>query len=281
MPLVSIRTLYAEAERGGYALGAFNMDTLESLEAILEAAEAERAPVIVQVGQGALRAHPLGPLAALVREAAAAARVPVAVHLDHGQSLDQVRACLAAGFTSVMIDGSRLPLEENIALTRQAVDLAHAAGVPVEGELGQIGGVEDGHGVHGDMAGLTNPDEVAPFVQATGVDSLAVAIGNAHGLYRREPRLRFDLLRRIRDLAGVPLVLHGGSGIPDEAIRQAIALGIRKINVATELRVAALTAMREALAAGGDIFRVTGDARQAMREVVRAKIRLFGASGRA
>lgn len=281
MALISARPLLADAQQNGYAVGAFNIDNLEALDAILDAAEAERAPVILALGQGILRSSRLPSLAAMVKGAAAAARVPAALHLDHGHSFAQAMQCLRQGFTSIMIDGSTQPLAENIALTRSVVQAAHAMDVPVEGELGQIGGVEDEMRVDEDKAGLTDPAHVEPFVSGTRIDSLAVSIGNAHGLYKREPRLRFDVLARCRDLTAVPLVLHGGSGIPDDAIRQAVSLGICKINVATELRLAYLGAARPVLAEGGDLARLMGEARKAMVATVRAKIKLFGASGRA
>ncbi len=284
MGLVTTKELLERAEAGGYAVGAFNCNNLELVQAIIAAAEAERAPVILQASQGALKYAGLGLLAALAREAAAAARVPVAVHLDHGTDFAQVVACIRAGFTSVMIDGSHLPLEENITLTRKVVEVARAVGVSVEGELGRIAGAEDEVCAAGYEAFFTDPEEARRFVRETGVDALAVSVGTVHGPYRGEPRLDFPRLARIRALTGVPLVLHGSSGVPEEAIRTAISLGVRKINIDTDIRIAFVSSLRRALAENPeeiDPRRLLGTARAAATEAIRAKLRLFGCAGKA
>lgn len=282
MPLVTAKEIMERADRDGYAIGAFNVDSLESVEAVVDAAEAERSPVIIAVGQGALAQARLPVIADMVKSIARNTHVPAALHLDHGTSFEQAVQCIREGFTSIMIDGSRLPFEENVRLVARVVAVADAVGVPVEGELGQIGGTEDLLEVSDDMAGLTDPETVAPFVTQTGVTSLAVSIGTAHGLYKREPKLRFDLLEQINRLTPAMLVLHGGSGVPDEAIRRAISLGINKINVATELRVAYTKAAIQVIQPEqGNQPKVMAAGRAAMREVVRQKMRLFGSSGKA
>jgi len=282
VPLVTAKEIMERADRDGYAIGAFNVESLESVEAVIDAAEAERSPVIIAVGQGALAQARLPVIADMVKSIARSTNVPAALHLDHGTSFEQAVQCIREGFTSIMIDGSRLPFEENVRLVAKVVAVADTVGVPVEGELGQIGGTEDLLEVSDEMAGLTDPETVVPFVTQTGVTSLAISIGTAHGLYKREPRLRFDLLEQINRLTPTLLVLHGGSGVPDEAIRRAISLGINKINVATELRVAYTKAAIQVIKPEeGNLPKVMAAGRAAMREVVRGKMRLFGSSGKA
>mgnify|MGYP000468802987 CR=1 FL=1 len=282
--LVDAASLLRQAARGGWAVGAFNCNNMEILQAIIRAAEAENAPVIVQASQGAIKYAGLEYIAAMALYAARAARVPVAVHLDHGTSFEQVVRCLRAGFTSVMIDGSHLPLGDNIALTRRVVEVARPVGVSVEAELGRIGGAEDDISVEEREAFFTDPDEAAYFVRETQVDSLAVAIGTVHGRYKGTPRLDFERLRRIRALVDIPLVLHGSSGVPDDAIREAIVCGISKVNIDTDIRQAFVETLRRALAEAPDEIdprKVLGPARDAATAVIRGKIRLFGSSGRA
>ena len=284
MPLVPVKDLLREAERGGYAVGAFNCNNMEIVQAIVQAAEEERAPVIVQASQGAIKYAGLEYIYALGSLAATRAKVPVALHLDHGTDFPQVMRCLRIGFTSVMIDGSKLPLEQNIALTRKVVEVAGAMGVSVEGELGKIGGTEDQVKVEEKDAAFTDPEEARLFLQSTGVDSLAIAIGTAHGVYRGEPRLDFERLRRVREVAPVPIVLHGSSGVPDEAIRQAVQLGVRKVNIDTNVREAFVSALRQEMERNPkeiDPRNLLGPAREAMTALVREKIRVFGSSGRA
>lgn len=284
MPLTDAASLLRRAARGGWAVGAFNCNNLEILQAIIRAAEAEDAPVIVQASQGAIKYAGLEYIAALALHAARAARVPVAVHLDHGTDFAQVVRCIRAGFTSVMIDGSHLPLEENIALTRRVVDVARPVGVSVEAELGRIGGAEDEIRVDEREAFFTDPEEAAYFVRETQVDSLAVAVGTAHGRYRGTPRLDFERLRRIHALVNVPLVLHGSSGVPADAIREAVACGICKVNIDTDIRQAFTDALRRTLADMPDEIdprKILAPAREAATAVIREKIRLFGSAGRA
>jgi fructose-bisphosphate aldolase class II len=285
MGLVSITELLQRAEEGGYAVGAFNCNNMEIVQAIMAAAEAERAPVILQASQGAIKYAGLSYIVAMAREAAEQATVPVALHLDHGTDFNQVMLCIRHGFSSVMIDGSRLPLPENIALTKKVVEVAHAVGVSVEGELGRIIGTEDEVQVSEREALFTDPEEARQFVQETGVDALAVAIGTAHGRYKGKPQLDFPRLARIKEaVGGVPLVLHGSSGVPDEDIRKAVELGVRKINIDTNIREAFVATMRRVLESNPDEIdprKILGPAREAATEVIREKIRLFGCAGKA
>jgi fructose-bisphosphate aldolase class II len=272
------------SQAGGWAVGAFNCNNLEIVQAIIRAAEAEAAPVVVQASQGAIKYAELNYIAVLALEAARSARVPVAVHLDHGTSLAQVVRCVRAGFSSVMIDGSHLPLVENVELTRRVVELARPVDVSVEAELGRIGGTEDDITVDDRDAFFTDPDEAVHFVESTGVDALAVAIGTAHGQYHGTPRLDFERLERIRGLVRTPLVLHGSSGVPAEAIREAIARGVCKVNIDTDIRQTFTGKIREVLAGDPDEIdprKVLGPARETAVEVIRERIRLFGGAGRA
>uniref|UniRef100_A0A7C2HZR4 Class II fructose-1,6-bisphosphate aldolase n=1 Tax=Ammonifex degensii TaxID=42838 RepID=A0A7C2HZR4_9THEO len=284
MPLVTTARLLQAAAAGGYAVGAFNCNNLEIVQAIIAAAEAENAPVILQASQGAIKYAGLNYISALAKTAIARTHLPVALHLDHGTSFEQAVRCIAAGFSSVMIDGSRLPLAENVALTRRVVDVARAVGVSVEAELGRIGGTEDEVSVSEREAFFTDPDEAADFVAATGVDALAVAIGTAHGRYKGEPQLDFDRLSRIAARVNLPLVLHGSSGVPAEAIREAVRRGIRKVNIDTDIREAFVSTIRQVLGANPDEIdprKVLGPAREAAVEVIREKIRLFGSANKA
>ncbi|MEM2912151.1 MAG: class II fructose-1,6-bisphosphate aldolase [Candidatus Bathyarchaeia archaeon] len=304
--LVSNRDLLLAAKRGAYAVGAFNIQNLESFLAVVEAAAEEKSPVIVAVTPGAIKYAGLNYLAKLVRSAAESSPVPMSLHLDHGEDLETVSKCLEAGFTSVMIDGSHLKFEENVALTKRVVDLAHPKGVSVEGELGRLAGVEE-KTVEEREAVLTDPGDAERFVRLTGVDALAVSIGTSHGAYKfkGEPQLDFERLKLIREKVDVPLVLHGASsvptwiiekaakygaqlagakGIPEEHIKKAISLGITKINIDTDLRLAFTATVREVLATSSKEFdprKILGPAKEAMKEVVKGKMRLFGSSGKA
>lgn len=280
MPLVTLRRLMDGAQAGGYAIGSFNCYNLETVQAVLEAAEEVAAPVSIQASQGAIRYAGLENLAALVQAAARRASVPVALHLDHGTDFALVVRCIAAGFTSVMFDGSQYEKDENIARTREVVKIARAAGVSVEGEIGKIGGVEDDIAVAERDAMLTPVDDAIEFFRATGVDCLAMSFGTAHGHYRLPPRLAFDRLAAVHQATGAYLVMHGGSGVPDQDVQRSIALGVRKINIDTELREAFFAALRQA-EAGDDPRRLLGTAREAMKERAREKLLLFGAADRA
>ncbi len=282
--LVSGKELFQAARQGGYAVGAFNVNKMEIIQAIIEAAEEENSPVFLQASQGGIKYAGIEYIAGLAKTAAESVKVPVALNLDHGTSFTQVVQCVRHGFTAVMIDGSQHPYEENIALTQKVVEVAHPCGVSVEAELGKIGGVEDDISVDAADATFTDPQEAAEFAERTKVDALAIAIGTAHGVYKGEPKLDFDRLAKIREATDVPLVLHGASGIGDEAIRKAVSLGICKINIDTELRQAFTKAVQEVVHSKPQEFdprKLLGPAREAMKEVVRAKMRLFGSAGRA
>ncbi|MDD4767045.1 MAG: class II fructose-1,6-bisphosphate aldolase [Desulfotomaculaceae bacterium] len=272
------------AEADGYAVGAFNCNNMEIVQAIVAAAEAENSPVIMQASQGAIKYAGLDYIVAMAKLAAEGTNVPVALHLDHGTSYEQAIQCIHAGFSSVMIDGSKLPLAENIKLTRRVLDVARAVGVSVEAELGKIGGAEDDITVSERDALLTDPEEVATFVRETGVDSLAVAIGTAHGQYKGIPELDFPRLKKIKSMVNIPIVLHGSSGVPDDAIREAIRLGVRKVNIDTNIREAFTQAARRVLDANPneiDPRKMLGPAREAAIEVIREKMRIFGSSNKA
>ncbi|NLL47712.1 MAG: class II fructose-1,6-bisphosphate aldolase [Firmicutes bacterium] len=282
--LISGSELFQAAKKGGYAVGAFNLNNMEILQAIIEAAEEENSPVFLQASQGGIKYAGIEYIAGMARVAAEKAKVPVALNLDHGTSFTQVVQCVRHGFSAVMIDGSQLSYEDNIAITQKCVEVAHPNGVSVEAELGKIGGVEDDIVVDEKDASYTDPKEAAEFVERTKVDALAIAIGTAHGLYKGEPKLAFDRLQEIASMTDVPLVLHGASGISDEQIRKAVPYGITKINIDTDLRVAFSQAIKDLLAEKpGEIDprKILGPAKAAMKEVARAKMRLFGSAGRA
>lgn len=284
MALVPVTGLLREAAAGGYAVGAFNANNMEIVQAIAQAAMAERAPVIMQASQGAIQYAGLEYITGMVKLAAESVDVPIALHLDHGTDFDQVVRCIRSGFTSVMYDGSKHSLDENIAMTKKVLAMARPIGVSVEAELGKIGGTEDHVHVDAADAMYTEPEEAHYFVEQTGVDSLAVAIGTAHGQYQGEPKLDLPRLKRIKDLANIPIVLHGSSGVPDETIRQAIALGVCKVNIDTNIREAFVGRMREVMRERPDEIdprKVLGPARDAVVDVIREKIRIFGSSGRA
>ncbi len=284
MSLVTVAELLQKAEAGGYAVGAFNCNNMEIVQAIIAAAEAEKAPVIIQASQGAIKYAGLEWIVGMAKLAADQSKVPVALHLDHGTSFEQCVQCIRAGFSSVMIDGSKHPLDENIALTNKVLEVARASGVSVEAELGKIGGTEDDITVDERDAMFTDPQEAKIFVDSTGVDSLAVAIGTAHGQYKGEPKLDFERLAKIKELVKIPIVLHGSSGVPDEALKKAVSLGVRKINIDTNIREAITYTIRQVLNEKPkeiDPRKVLGPARDKAIEVIREKIRVFGSSGKA
>jgi fructose-bisphosphate aldolase class II len=276
--------LLTEARKGGYAVGAFNANNMEIIQGILKAADELQSPVILQASQGAIKYAGLEYIAAIVKIASEQVSVPVALHLDHGTSFEQAVQCIRVGFSAVMFDGSKYHLEENIAKTRAVVEVAKPVGVSVEGELGKIGGTEDDISVPARDAMMTVPEEAQEFARRTGIDALAVAIGTAHGPYKGEPHLDFARLEEIRHLVDVPLVLHGASGVPEEAIKKAISLGICKINIDTDLRQAFTAAVKQVLAEKPGEFdprKLLGPGREALKEVAKQKIKLFGSAGRA
>jgi len=284
MPLVPVRDLLFDARERGYAVGAFNCNNMEIVQAIVGAAQAERSPVIIQASQGAIKYAGLEYISALGRLAAEKATVPVALHLDHGTSFEQVVQCIRHGFSSVMIDGSKLSFEDNVSLTLEVIKVARAVGVSVEAELGKIGGTEDDITVSEREAALTDPQEAKEFAERTGVDALAVAIGTAHGVYKGKPELDFDRLREISNLIDIPIVLHGSSGVPEEDIRKAVQIGVRKVNIDTDVREAFMEGVKEVLVSSPeeiDPRKVLGPGREKMEERIRLKMRIFGSSGKA
>ena len=284
MALVPVSKLLSQADKGGYAVGAFNANNMEIVQAIIRAAELERSPVIMQASQGAINYAGLEFISGMVKIAAESSSVPVALHLDHGTDFEQVVKCIRSGFSSVMYDGSKLPLEENIAMTKKVLEIARPIEVSVEAELGKIGGTEDDIHVSEKEAMYTDPEEARYFVEQTGVESLAIAIGTAHGQYKGEPRLDFERLTQIKSLVKIPIVLHGSSGVPDESLRKAIKLGVCKVNIDTNIREALVWTMRKVMAenpAEIDPRKILGPARDAAVEIIREKIRVFGSSGQA
>lgn len=283
MPLVTSKEVLTKAQREGYAVGAFNANNLEYVQAIIDAAEEEKAPVILQASQGAINYAGLDMIVAMVRTAAEKAKVPVVLHLDHGTSYEQNVRCLRAGFTSLMFDGSKLPYEENAAITKRIVEMAHVVGVPVEAELGQV--PTAGNITWEDVEALmTDPEEAKRFVEETGVDFLAVAVGSVHKMTAQAAKIDVERTKKIAELTGVPLVLHGASGVTDDGYKEGIKAGICKINIATELNKAFTKGMHDALAKKPDEIdprRIVGVGRQYVKEAVKAKMRLFGCSGKA
>ena len=281
MPLCNMRELLCAAREGDFAVGSFSVANMEMVLGILRAAEETQSPVILQIAQVRLAHSPLALIGPLMVAAAEDASIPVAVHFDHGKTLDAIEQALDIGFSTVMLDGAQLPLAENIALTLQAKELAAEYGADLEGEIGAVGGSEDGSediAIH-----CTAPEQAAEFMQATGVDALAVAIGNAHGNYKEAPRLRFDTLETLQKTLDVPLVLHGGTGISPADFRRCIALGIRKINIATATFDAVEQGVRAAYAAGciqGYYDLQTAETEAACQNALR-HIEIFGCAGKA
>ncbi len=284
MIFTPVKVLLQDAERNGYAVGAFNISNMEITQAVINAAQTCSSPVILAVSEGVIKYAGLNYITAIAREAAQSVTVPVALHLDHGTNLEQLYSCIKSGFSSVMFDGSKLPVEQNIAITRKVVETAREAGVSVEAEIGKISGVEDNISVSEREAFLTDPAEALFFAEQTQVDSLAVAIGTAHGRYKGEPKLDFERLSIISSSIQMPIVLHGCSGVPSDAILQAITLGVRKINIDTDIRQTFIETVRHILETNLDEIdprKILGPARQAVFEMLKAKMSLFGSAGKA
>lgn len=283
MALVTTKQLMLDAQKNHYAIGAFNAENMEMVQAIIAAAEEMHAPVIVQTTPGTLKYASPSTFHAMAAAAAAEASVPVAIHLDHGSSFELAMQAFRAGYTSVMIDGSHHVFEENIQITKEVVRACHAANIPVEAELGKVGGKEDDLD-GGSGNGYTDPAEAAEFVKRTGIDSLAVAIGTAHGVYHGTPKLDVNRLSEIREAVSVPLVLHGTSGVPDDAVRECVARGICKVNYATDLRIAFSKGLKEFLAEDPDAFdpkKYSAVGREQVKEYVKSKIRVCGSENKA
>ena len=309
MPLVNTTEMFKKAYEGGYAIGAFNVNNMEIIQGIVEAATDEKAPLILQVSAGARKYANTVYLKKMVEAAVETSGLPIALHLDHGDSFELCKDCVDSGFTSVMIDASAHPFAENINITKQVVEYAHDHGVVVEAELGKLAGVEDDVKVDAKDASYTDPDQVQEFVEKTGVDSLAIAIGTSHGAFKfkGQPKLRFDILEEVgRRLPGFPIVLHGASsvpqeyvklinqyggnmpgaqGVPEEMLRKAASMAVCKINIDSDLRLAVTATIREHFAlnpAHFDPRQYLGPARDAVRKVVRHKIvDVLGCNGKA
>jgi len=282
--LVTGKEILQDAHKNNYAVGAFNVNNMEIVQAIIEAAEETNSPVILQASQGGLKYAGVEYIAELGKLAARNAKVPVAVHLDHGTDFDQVMLCIRHGFTSVMIDGSRFDLGKNIEVTKKVIEVAHAVGVSVEAELGKIGGTEDDITVDEREATFTDPEEAKRFVDETNVDYLAIAVGTAHGPYKGEPKIDFDRIKAIKEITNIPLVVHGSSGVPADSIKEAVSLGINKINIDTDLRIAFSNAVKEFIKENPeniDPRKILGPAKEAMKEAIIEKMQLFGSAGRA
>lgn len=281
MPLVSSLELIKKAREQKKAIAAFNIHNLETIQAAIEGAYELNAPVIIQTTPGTLRHAGIESVASIVKALAKKYDIPVALHMDHCPSYDTIVSCIQNGYTSVMIDGAHHDYDENVALVKSVVKMAHAVGVQVEGEIGKIGGVEDDMFVNEADASFTVPAEAKKFVEDTGIDTLAVAIGTAHGMYKGEPNLDFDRIEEIDGLVDVPLVLHGASGVPDEQVKRSIELGMAKVNIATELKNPMVAAIREVIAnpEENDPRNYMGAAKKAVKEVVKNKIRLCGTEG--
>ncbi|MBW2060261.1 MAG: class II fructose-1,6-bisphosphate aldolase [Deltaproteobacteria bacterium] len=306
MGLVSLKEVLEKADAEGYAVGAFNFSNLEYLTGIMEAAVENQSPVIIQTTEGAIGYAGLNLLVAMAKAAASSVPIPVVLHLDHGKDIDLIKAVIEAGYTSVMIDASDKPFAENLAVTRGVVEMAHPHGVSVEAELGRLKGLEDHIDVSESEAYLVDPDEAEEFARETEIDALAPAVGTAHGAfkYKGEPRLDFKRMERVKSVTGLPLVLHGASGVPawvveratrygadlpgvkgvpDELVARAVKAGINKINVDTDLRLAGLGALRQVLSEEPTEFdprKLLGPVRAAVKEVVQQKIALFGSAGK-
>jgi len=281
--LCGSKAMIDAAWQAGYAVPASNVENLEMVKAVGEMCREMRSPVIMQTTPSTVRTVGLAYLAANVRAAAELYDIPIALHLDHGDSFELAAQALRAGYTSIMYDGSALPLEENIRNTKAVVQMARAVGVPVEAELGKVGGKEDDKAVKEGDEALASPEGAKALVEQTGIDFLAPAIGTAHGLYKGEPKIDFERLAAIRKMVGVPMVLHGGTGIPGDMVKRSISLGISKANFATELRIAETQAVRAALrdesVIDPKVFMKAAIA--AIKEAVAAKILLCGSENKA
>lgn len=279
MPFISTREMLLDAQRNGYAVGAFNVENVEMAQAVIAAAEEMKAPVIIQTTPGTLKHAMPKIFAGFVSRMARDAKVPVALHLDHGNSYELAENCVREGYTSLMIDGSLLPYNGNVSVSRRVV--AMACDIPVEAELGKVGGKEDDHEAD---AAYTEPEEAARFVADTGVFSFAPAIGTAHGVYKAKPKLDLERLSAIRRLVSAPLVLHGTSGVPEEQVRECIRRGICKVNYATELRVTYSDAVKAYIRQDPDVYdpkKYSAAGREAVRIRVCQLIDLLGSKGRA
>ena len=282
--LVTTRDLLSDAQRNKYAVGAFNVENMEMVLAVLKAAEDTQSPIIMQTTPGTLKYAGADMYFANIRAAARRTKIPVACHLDHGSSLAVAVQAFRAGYTSIMIDGSKLPFAENIALTKSVVEICHAANIPVEAELGRVGGKEDNLDNTGSDNPYTDPEEAAVFVEKTGCDSLAVAVGTAHGVYKGTPQINFDVLAKIVERVNIPLVLHGTSGVPDDQVIRCVSMGMCKVNYATDLRIAYTYGVKRYMKENPGVFDPKKYGAYGMEEVTRyvtGRMRVIGSCGRA
>lgn len=280
MGLVDLKTVLQPAYKGKYAIGAFNVISVDFLEAIIKAAEAKRTPVILNTAEVHMQYLDLELIAAAIKEAANRTKLDVVWHLDHGLSFESVATAIRSGFSSVMFDGSHLPFEENIRQTKEIVKMSHAAGVTVEAELGAVGGSEEGDLTSEASEALyTNIEEAKIFVEETKIDALAVAIGNSHGKYKGDPILDFELLSDLKEITGIPLVLHGGSGISKEGFHKAIDLGISKINFFTGMSQVALKTLKQEIdqesIGYNDFPEMMTKVKQSVQKIVEEQIEIF------
>lgn len=283
--LVTLKEILSKTRTEGYGVGAFNYNDYEDAKGIVEAAAEENAPVILMASMGAVKYMGLKHAAEMVKELAEKAPVPVCLHLDHATDVDLIKDAVRAGFTSVMIDASKLDYEDNIRVTKEVVEFARPYGCSVESELGTVGGKEEQIEAEDDVSGYTRPEDVPDFVGRTGIDALAVAIGTCHGFYKKEPKIDFDRLGKIVELTDCPLVLHGGSGVPEEDFKTCVKMGMSKINVGTELKAGFSRALREAVEKEP---KEEFDPRNYMKYVIRTckaiakeKMQIFGSTGKA
>lgn len=284
MPLATLKEVLLPARAGGYAVGAFNANNMEFVQAIVEAARRSASPVIVQASQGAISYAGLEFIVEMVKSAAAGSAVPVVLHLDHGTDLDMVRRCIDAGFTSVMFDGSKLPFEENVKLTRQVAAMAHEAGISAEGELGRVPSSGQPLTAEEIEAMMTDPRDAALFVSETQIDALAVAVGSVHQMKKQTALLDIQRVKAISEKVEVPLVLHGSSGVSPGSIREAVREGICKVNVATRLNMAFSRRLGEEISRDPgqvDPRKILGPAREAVMAVVLETMDLLGSKGKA
>ena len=281
--LTTTKELFKKAREGGYAIGAFNVENMEMVQAVAEAAEELKSPVIMQTTPSTIKYGGLDYYLANARAAAERASIPIVMHLDHGNSFDLAMQALRTGYTSIMIDGSHESFEDNIALSKAVEDACRPSGVPVEAELGKVGGKEDDLD-GGDENPYTDPMEAKLFVERTGVDSLAVGIGTSHGIYKGEPNIRIDILKQIRDVVDIPLVLHGTSGVADELVKECIKNGICKVNYATDLRIAFTKGVKAYLEANPNVIdpkKYNAAGREEVKRYVMEKIKVVGSAGKA
>ena len=305
MVLVTLKQILGKANKNNYAVGAFNVNNMEFIQAVVNAAELEKSPAIIQTSEGAIKYAGLANLIAMVRLAAKRTKAPIALHLDHGKDMNMIKNCIKYGYTSVMIDGSKYPFKKNVAVTKKVVAMAHKKGVSVEAEIGTIGGVEDN--VKSKNIILSDVDDCYSFAKLTKIDALAIAIGTSHGAYKFKGRSKLDFkrLREIKSKLNVPLVLHGSSsiyanivkkaekygaklgnahGVMDSDVRKAVKYGINKVNIDTDLRLMFDASVREVIAKNPKVFdprKILGPARDAITEIVRHKMKILGSSGKA